>query len=104
LVYARSPPVVIPGTIITAQFTLDEVAGNTGCNSYSARCQADQGSINIAQVVQTEMACLEPDGVMEQEQRFVQSLQAVSTYQMDGDQLILNDQAGVTRLVMQREP
>jgi heat shock protein HslJ len=96
---------LIEGTTITAQFTGTEIVGDAGCNSYTASYQAEGNNFTVGEVIQTEIACMEPPGVMEQEQRYLQILREVSSYQRtDGDQLRISDQAGNVRLVMTRVP
>lgn len=79
---------VILGTEITAEFTPDgALAGDGGCNSYFGSYEVDGESISIGQMGMTEMACMEPEGVMDQEQQFLAALQTAATYRIQADKL-----------------
>jgi heat shock protein HslJ len=91
----------VPGTRITAQFDGQDMMGNAGCNSYTASYQIDQDRITISPPIQTEIACLDPAGVMEQEQRFLGALSEVSSYRfVNREQVEFLDQEGRVRLVL----
>jgi heat shock protein HslJ len=63
--YGKTQPV--SGTTITATFRDGEITGSAGCNSYFAPYQVRGSKIELGVLAQTEMACLDPEGVMEQE-------------------------------------
>jgi peptidyl-Lys metalloendopeptidase len=50
-------------------------------------------------VYATEMACMEPEGIMEQEKTYFDTLNTVARYLVDGDQLELYDETGAQILV-----
>jgi heat shock protein HslJ len=78
---------VVPGTEITLTFQSGGQAGGSGgCNSYGSQYQVQDGTISFDAIITTEMACLD-EGVMDQEQRYYQALQAAGTYELAGDQL-----------------
>jgi heat shock protein HslJ len=89
----------IPGTEVTVTFAdgvvhLDgELTGSGGCNPYTARYSGARG-LEITSIEATEMGCFEPDGVMEQEQRFFAILGQVTTYSVDGERLELSTDDG----------
>ena len=85
---------VVNGTAITAWFNEGELIGTAGCNSYSAPYTLDGGQITVGPVVLTKIACLEPEGVMEQEMRFTAILEDVSSFVLDGDRLTLRTPDG----------
>jgi len=83
-----SQQAVIPGTKITATFDSTEgtVSGSTGCNHYSGSYEVDSDVLAISRIAMTEMACLEPEGIMEQEQRYVSALGTSGRYDyQDGE-------------------
>jgi heat shock protein HslJ len=53
-----------------------------------------QDSLRLSDLFWTEMACMDPEGIMDQEQAYFQALDAVATYRMDGDRLEVFDEAG----------
>jgi heat shock protein HslJ len=89
---------VIPGTEITLAFQSGGQAGGSGgCNSYGSQYQVQDGTISFDAIFTTEMACLD-EGVMDQEQRYYQALQAAETYKLAGDQLKITSGDGQTVL------
>ncbi|MCC7556587.1 MAG: META domain-containing protein [Methanoculleus marisnigri] len=90
---------VIVGTTITAVFDPDgNVTGSAGCNSYGAGYQLDGTNLTIEPPISTKMHCGEPEGLMNQETRYLNLLTSVAGYHIDGDRLDLLDDAGKTLL------
>jgi heat shock protein HslJ len=84
--YRKSRP--IPETSITATFEEGRVHGSAGCNSYSGSYQVGNGTIEVGAIAITEMACLGPEGIMEQETMFINEfLREAQTFQVTDDQL-----------------
>lgn len=76
---------LIIGTEITADFgENNQLSGNSGCNSYFGEYKTDGDNISIGGVGSTEMACLDPEGVMEQEQQYLAALETADTYKIEG--------------------
>ena len=61
--------------------------GSAGCNSYSAGYSTDGASLTFGPMAVTEMACLEPDGLTEQELLYLSFLGDMITYSISGSQL-----------------
>jgi heat shock protein HslJ len=57
------------------------------CNSYFGAYETGKGTIQISELGQTEMYCVEPEGIMEQEAQFLQALGTAATYRVDGNRL-----------------
>ena len=70
--YGKTKP--IEGTTITAKFEEGQVHGSSGCNTYFGSYEVSGGTISVGQIGMTEMACLEPEGSMEQEMVYLQFL------------------------------
>ena len=85
MAYRKTTP--ISGTTITATFEDGQVRGSAGCNSYSGSYQVSGDTITVGAVAITEMACLEPEGVMEQELLFVEFLTDARTFRLADGQL-----------------
>jgi heat shock protein HslJ len=81
---------VISDTRITATFMGIEnhVGGSAGCNIYGGTCQINGSEISITGVYATEMACIEP-GVMIQEQEFLNLLMSAQSFSTDEDKLTI---------------
>jgi len=76
---------VIIGTEITAEFSEDSrLSGNSSCNQYNTTYETDGNKINIGPVAVTRMLCSEPDGIMEQEARYLAALGTAETYKIQG--------------------
>ncbi len=90
---------VLAGTELTATFGADgQVTGSAGCNSYFAGYELDGQAISIGQAGITEMFCMEPDGVMDQEAEFMAALQRAATYTIEWDRLQLRDADGALQV------
>ena len=90
----------LPETEITAVFNSDgRTNGSAGCNSYASIYSIDGSALSISLPAMTRMVCEEPQDIMLQETSFLNSLTAVASYQIDGDELQLLDGEGNTVLV-----
>ena len=69
------PTEPLPGTEITAIFKDGAVGGSAGCNTYRAAYARDGDALTFGAISFTEMACLTPEGVMDQEGRYLELLQ-----------------------------
>ncbi len=96
---AGDPP--LAGAVPSATFSADQIEGTTGCNHYAGAYTADDSDITVSEVAQTEMACMEPEGAMDQERDFLGALVAVARYRLDGERLELLDAAGGVLLVFE---
>ena len=83
--YGKTSP--IPGTTITAQFEDGQVRGSAGCNSYGGSYQVSGNTITTGPLAITEMACMDPEGGMEQEQTVMAFLQDAQTFRLADEQL-----------------
>ncbi|MGA8040720.1 MAG: META domain-containing protein [Acidimicrobiia bacterium] len=87
---ALAPP--IDGTALTLQFDGSRISGSSGCNRYSGPATFGS-SCSVGPLVTTRMMCLRPDGVMEQERHFLELLDRVDRYVIEGaDRLRLLDE------------
>ena len=75
---------------ITATFTAEQMAGQTGVNRYSGSYRLSHGDrLTLEPVAGTRMAG--PPEAMEAEQAFFRLLEQVQTYRRAGDELTLAD-------------
>ncbi|MEP1445871.1 MAG: DUF6174 domain-containing protein [Paraglaciecola sp.] len=81
------PRPIIDGSNITLSVDMQnmQVSGLGGCNNYSADLVLDEKSsnISISNIVSTEMACNEPEDIMQQEQSYFATLSQVQYYSFD---------------------
>jgi len=77
----------IAGTQPTIEFEDDQVSGNTGCNLFSGSYEVDGDAISFGALAWTERGCMEPEGVMEQERRYMEYLGAAEGFELGEDEL-----------------
>ena len=82
---------VVEGTEVTISFAEDSLGGSSGCNSYAALATVKDGSITIdAQSLDhTEKNCGGVEGLVEQEERYLDLLPRLIRYGMYGDGLFM---------------
>ena len=95
----EAPPA---GTAPSVVFSADEVSGSAGCNTYFGAYAVDGSEITIGDVASTEMWCMEPAGVMDQEQAFLAALRSAAGYRLSGAQLEILD--ATDRVILTFEP
>jgi heat shock protein HslJ len=89
----------IDGSSLTAEFGEDgNVSGSAGCNSYSGTYEISGETVEFGEMISTLMACIEPEGIMEQEADFFNAMKNAERFQLQGDLLVLFDSQG-NRLV-----
>ncbi|HLC03868.1 MAG TPA: META domain-containing protein [Anaerolineales bacterium] len=79
----------LAGIEVTAVFEGGSVRGSSGCNSFGASYEIHGDNIEIREIQSTLMACIAPDGAMDQEQAFVARLSSYETYRIANGQLRL---------------
>jgi heat shock protein HslJ len=99
----EQPP--LPKSEITAIFNTDgSLYGSAGCNSYTSRYQVGGNTITIQAAATTRMSCPET-GIMEQETKYLTSLEAAKTFEIVGYRLsLINKDGKVTLTYMARQP
>jgi len=86
---ASAPEALIPGSRITLTFDrhLTGASGSAGCNSYGAGTLVESTKITFSELYHTEMYCLDPAGIMDQENSYLELLGAARTYSLGTDKL-----------------
>ncbi len=88
--FNQNPP--IEDTQLTITFEDGQVSGNAGCNHYGGSYQVKGDAISFDALFMTEMACMEPVGVMEQELTYLELLGAAQRFELvDGVLTIFTD-------------
>lgn len=85
---------LISGTAMTATFEAGEISGSASCNHYFGSFQTDGDQITIAGLGWTEMACMDPEGIMQQESDLMAMLSKSISYQIEGGKLRLETGGG----------
>ena len=88
---------VLDGTTVTLVFDrlTQKVTGTSGCNLVYASYHAGKGKVSISGLGSTKMYCTLPNGVMDQEQRFLDILGQATTYSLSGHTLTLTTGSGL---------
>ncbi|OJX37899.1 MAG: hypothetical protein BGO78_07580 [Chloroflexi bacterium 44-23] len=98
----------VTSTIIDSELTLafnekGAVSGNAGCNTFSGSYTLAGNKITFSNMASTLKACLEPEGLMEQETEFLTALSTVDTYRVEGSQLEMRTADGAIALTLTRQ-
>lgn len=84
---------------VIAMFADGKISGSAGCNNYSASYEISDSKIAIGPAMTTRRQCSEPEGVMTQEQAFLQALAAASQYKLAAGRLELRDSNGSLQVI-----
>lgn len=96
---------IVVDTEPTLEFDTDgQMSATAGCNTMSGTFETTDDVLAIGPVVQTEMFCPKPDGLMEQENAMSTALGNVATYEIAGYGLTLRDDTGNTLLTAELIP
>ena len=87
---------LISGSSMTAFFEAGEVNGSASCNHYFGSYKTKGNQIQIEGLGWTEMACMDPEGIMQQEQQLMSLLSQAATYSIQGQELQISTSAGET--------
>lgn len=99
--YAGQP--LLENTTFTAQFQDGDIRGSSGCNQYFGSYAIEGQNITITDLGWTEMACLTPEGLMEQERTILGLLPDASRYQREGDFLQISARGGIQLIFTETE-
>jgi heat shock protein HslJ len=80
---------------MTAVFDAEEIRGSASCNSYFGTYRISGDQISIGELGWTEMACMDPEGIMEQEQTIMKLLSESSSFSIQGNTLQITTSSGV---------
>jgi len=77
-----------------------QVAGHAGCNSFSGAAVLTTNKLSIGPLASTRKMC--PPAVMDQENRFLRTLEGVQSARIENDLLYLQDAGGQTVVRLSR--
>jgi len=78
----------------TLRFEAGQVSGLGGCNQYGGEYQINGDTLSIDKLYATEMACMSPEGIMGQEQDFLQYLGNAQRFELSEGQLQIYGSGG----------
>jgi len=84
----------VDGSMTTIRFDNGQVSGLGGCNQYGAEYQLSDDKIIIDKLYMTEMACVSPEGVMDQESAYLQFLGEARSFEIVEGQLQISRSDG----------
>jgi heat shock protein HslJ len=84
----------IEGKVMTANFEKGEINGSASCNHYFGSYRINGSQMSIEGLGWTEMACLDPEGIMEQEQIIMRILNEAESISLQGDNLNIRSKSG----------
>ena len=89
---------LIIDTRITVTLSDGQIEGSAGCNGYFASYALDGSHLEMGPVANTEMYCMEPEGVMDQEMDYLVALAMADMYEIDRDTLTIFNAEGMRLL------
>jgi heat shock protein HslJ len=92
---------VLPDTYTTAVFQDGHVNGNAGCNGYFGEYELDGSNISVGPLASTEMYCGNPPGLMDQELAYLEALGGSTSFSIEQEQLLMENDSGQAVLVYQ---
>ena len=100
---------LIESTEITLFFEESFLGGSMTCNGYGSGPDSgkyvatDNGTLTVARpLAVTVQLCSSPEGIMEQEEAYIETLLSAAAYQVVDNRLEINSAAGDTSLVFVR--
>ncbi len=92
---------LLPETAMTAYIGDGEINGSASCNHYFGSYTAKGDQIHIEGLGWTEMACMDPEGIMEQEQQVMRMFSQAGTYSIEGQILQITTGSGEVMIFQQ---
>jgi heat shock protein HslJ len=77
---------------VDAEFDGSQISGTSGCNRYNASYEANGNEISFGPIAGTQMACPEPQTSVEA--RYLQLLESVATFEVEGRSMSMADGEG----------
>ena len=96
------PP--LTNTSPSAEFSADQISGSAGCNHYFGEYTVRDANITIGDLARTEMYCVDPEGLMVQEDNFLAALESAASYRLVSERFELLDANGSVVLVLESAP
>lgn len=98
-----SGTVLLHGTAMTAFIQNGEINGSASCNHYFGSYTTKGDQIQIEGLGWTEMACMDPEGIMDQEQQVMAMFSQAEKYSIEGQILQITTSSGEIMIFQQIE-
>ncbi len=82
------------GNAPTLSFENGQASGSASCNSYGGGYTVKGNSLQVSALFRTEMYCMDPEGIMEQENAYLQLLGEADSFVLEGSTLTIRTAAG----------
>lgn len=73
----------------TISFKNGEISGSASCNHYGGSYEVDGNKISFGAMFMTEMYCVDPEGVMDQESLYLEMLGNAERFELSESQLVI---------------
>ena len=90
---------VLPESVVSLDFQATQVSGNASCNNYSGTYQVTGSKIEFGPLAATRKMCVQPLGIMEQEDAYLAALGTAVEYNFKANKLEMKDDQGDVTLV-----
>lgn len=80
----------LEGTVLTLKVNESGFKGSAGCNQYYAKLDLTNKPLKLDRLSTTRMFCPQPEGLMEQERRFIKALRHTKSLELQGYYLKLS--------------
>ena len=101
---------LIPDTTISLQFSDEYLGGQMGCNGYGGTADTgnyilgNNGRFSLGELLAVAVQlCVVPEGIMEQEEAYIEALMRATHFRLSGDHLELENDNGNTILVFKKQ-
>ena len=85
---------LLDNSTMTAIFESGEVSGSASCNHYFGAYKIKGNQFSVEGLGWTEMACMDPEGIMQQEQNIMAMLGDSASYIIEGNTLLIQTTGG----------
>ena len=97
--YSKNSP--LPGTEPTLRFEGGQVSGSASCNGFGGSYTQDSSSLSFSDLFMTEMYCMDPEGIMDQESAYLQLLGGADSFEIQADGTLVIFSTGHETLTFQ---
>lgn len=79
----------ISGTELSLSFAEGQAGGHSGCNSFGGSYEIEGDRLVFRELTLTLMACMEPEGVMDQEAAYLDALNSTERFEIRNGSMVL---------------